>query len=166
MDLVKVARRNLSYKTAKRSVGISAWTLLKHIFSIEKGESERNKIYRMSFSLSYVKLFFNEVLSFAPGRRMNIPTRFPSKKRSSFSKLSLSVLCFTSFIRSGEWMLKSIWRIYMELTDSIWDQFYFVPDEHFPNLRASESLDRRILCNSGTSCDGFLSSQIMRGLVE
>ena len=30
-----------------------------------------------------------------------------------------------------------------------------IPNEPFPNFRASKSVDRRILCSSWTSCDGF-----------
>ena len=33
-------------------------------------------------------------------------------------------------------------------------------------FRASESEDRRILCSSGTLCDGFWSSEVVKGAVE
>ena len=38
-------------------------------------------------------------------------------------------------------------------------------DKPFPNFKASKSVDRRTLCSSGTSCDGFYSSKIVKGLV-
>ena len=40
-----------------------------------------------------------------------------------------------------------------------------VPDEPFLNFRASRSGDRRILCNSRTSCNGFWSVKVVKGLV-
>ena len=39
------------------------------------------------------------------------------------------------------------------------------PDEPFPNFRASRSGDRRTLCSSGSSCDGFWSYKIVKGFV-
>ena len=39
------------------------------------------------------------------------------------------------------------------------------PDEPFHNIGALKSVDRRILCSSGTSCEGFKSSKIVKGLV-
>ena len=39
------------------------------------------------------------------------------------------------------------------------------PDRPFRNFRASKSVDRRKLCSSLTSCDGFWSSRIVKGLV-
>ena len=42
---------------------------------------------------------------------------------------------------------------------------YWFPDELFHNFRASRSGDRRVLCYSGTSCDGFWSSEIVKGFV-
>ena len=47
-----------------------------------------------------------------------------------------------------------------------WARRAFVqPDEPFHNLRASRSGDRLILCSSGTSCDWFWSSKIVKGFV-
>ena len=40
-----------------------------------------------------------------------------------------------------------------------------MPDEPFHNFRASKSVDRRILCTSGASCDGFWSSNIGKWFV-
>ena len=42
---------------------------------------------------------------------------------------------------------------------------YGIPDLHFPNFSASRSGDHRILCSSGTSSDGFCSSNIVKGFV-
>ena len=42
---------------------------------------------------------------------------------------------------------------------------WLAPDEPFHNFKALKSVDRRILFSSGTSCDGFLSSKIGKGLV-
>ena len=39
------------------------------------------------------------------------------------------------------------------------------PDEPLNNFSASKSVDRQILCSSGTSCDGFQRSKIEKGLV-
>ena len=39
------------------------------------------------------------------------------------------------------------------------------PDEPFPYFRAWKYVDRLILCSSRTSCDGFWSSKIVKGLV-
>ena len=38
-----------------------------------------------------------------------------------------------------------------------------LPDEPFHNFRASKSMDRAILCSSGTSCGGFQSSKVVKG---
>ena len=40
-----------------------------------------------------------------------------------------------------------------------------LPGEPFHNFRASRPGDRPILCSSGTSCDGFWSSKIVKGFV-
>ena len=40
-----------------------------------------------------------------------------------------------------------------------------VPDGPIHNFSASWSGDRRVLCSSGTSCDGFWSSKIVEGFV-
>ena len=42
---------------------------------------------------------------------------------------------------------------------------YLLPDWPFCNFRASKSVDRRLLCSWRTSCGGFQSSKIVRGLV-
>ena len=41
-----------------------------------------------------------------------------------------------------------------------------LPDEPFPNFRASKSVDRRILCSSESSNDGSQSSKMGKGLVN
>ena len=38
----------------------------------------------------------------------------------------------------------------------------YIPDEPFPNVRATKSVGRQVLCSSETSCDGFQSSKIVK----
>ena len=38
----------------------------------------------------------------------------------------------------------------------------YAPDRPFHNFRAPRSGDRRILCSSGESCDGFLSTEVAK----
>ena len=58
---------------------------------------------------------------------------------------------------------------FLEPLDQEIGKFYVVqkrhPDEPFPSFRGSKSVDRRILCSSGTSRDGFESSEHVKGLV-
>ena len=41
--------------------------------------------------------------------------------------------------------------------------FCDIPDEPFPNFRASKPVDRRFLCSSGSSRDGFQNKKKVKG---
>ena len=64
-------------------------------------------------------------------------------------------------------LLVRISRSYVVSWLGFWDSSarWALPDEPFHNFRASRSGDRQMLCSSGTSCDGFWSSKIVKGFV-
>ena len=99
------------------------------------------------------------------GEKLTATSRIPTDHFPNLGTQNPSIIVPEQYIKFGK---ITLWKVGSGIgrADS---NFFFgsqpATDEPFHNFRASRSGDRRFLCSWGTSYDGFLSSEIVKGFV-